>query len=224
IGTKLDYGLLAEGHWTDHAASPPPAYVPETGDTLTLETADLDAPSRGYGAFMVARPGSSTAAPPYLLSRFDVSGVNDTWSSLTTGSDALDFTGAFGALEPSISSTNLRAADGSLWIGANVKFSAPDTNGKIVTQSDALVARFDPVAQQITDIWCEPSLQEQAGCDQTLDAAHPAAVPDAVFSTPEGEVALALEANFVDVFRHEEWTRIAAPGYTPALTPLFSAP
>src|SRR5262249_34085547 len=54
---------------------------------------------------------------------------------------------------------------------------------------------------------------------------HPAAVPDAVFSTPRGEVALALETGFVDVFSDDRWTRVAAPGFSPSgSSALFTGP
>src|SRR5262249_4697571 len=61
-------------------------------------------------------------------------------------------------------------------------------------------------------------------CPSSLDPNHPAAVPAAVFSTPGGPVALALDDNFVDVYSEGDWSRVAAPGYTRAGCALFIGP
>src|SRR5262249_35544063 len=181
---------------------------------------DVDAPAQGYAAFLVAPRTNGAAPEPLLLSRFDDNGNIDSWSTIMTGADAFDFTGQFGTLSPALTPTKLYASPGELWIGATVTFEA---DGEGVSSGDA-VARFDEAPGRIAGMWCEPALQEQAGCDQSLDTGSPAAVPDAVFATPNGEVALALEPNFVDVFSDGEWTRDAAPGYLPAQTPSFSGP
>lgn len=200
VATRLRYGLLEDGAWAVDTAEVPDSYAPRAGDTLELATADAVTPGTGWGAFRINRATPGETTRPLLLGRFDGSG----WASRTTDLDALDLTGRFRTPGSVASPTRLRANERSVWIEADV------TSGG----SGKIVARYDVASLRVVDSWCALP-RVSADCTETLDLDRPAAVPDATFETAAGEVGVALQENFVHVFREGEWTRLPAPGYTP---------
>jgi len=197
ITTKLDYGVLVDGTWTIRTAALPPSYVPpSSGDSVALAAADPTGPGAGWAAL------SGTLNPaPLMLGSFDQSG----WRFVTTQLDALDLTDAFAA-KPGlpVRPTAIRADGDGVWVGATVGSGSG---------SGPVVAHYDNASGRVTSSWCGSLPRQSLGCGQPLDLDHPAAVPDGVFDTPEGSVALALGHGFVDVYAHGAWTSVPAPGF-----------
>lgn len=191
IEAHMDYGALADGRWTRRSAPLPSGHAPAAdGEQLVLESADPTGPGAGWAAL------SSTAArSPLMLARFD----GDRWSSVTTGLDALDLTDRFRTASIAVRPTAVRARGGDVWIDA-----------KAGSDAARVIARYDVGSGVVTDSWCTGLSRPSPGCAGQYDAAG---LPDAVFDTPEGPMALSLASTLVKLFVHGRWTRTPAPGY-----------
>ncbi len=170
---------------------------------MTLELGDIQGPGSGWGAFEVnaLQPGQGL-----ILGHFE----GGQWTfprtesgALGTGLDALDLTGPVANPNGWVKPTGLKADGNAVWIEADVKLPPH--------QAAPVVARYDGSTGKLTDSWC--TLPVANSCEKPLDPDHPAAVPDAIFETDGGPVALALRENVVDVFAHGEWSSVATPGY-----------
>jgi hypothetical protein len=211
INTQLSYGVLANGSWSAQTVAPlPQSYQPSAGDSLSLQFADIEGTGSGWGALSLQATG--TGPVPLMLGHFDQSG----WSFVTTGLDVLDLTGAFAQAGESVTPTGLLAFGGAVWIGARLSQAGS-------SHSDSIVARYDQASGQVTDSWCT-NQAASSSCIDPLDAAHPASVPTAIFSTNKGDIALAPTNGFVDEFAGGEWIQIAAPGFSGSNSSFFSAP
>ncbi len=199
-GEKLQYGLLQDGEWKLETTPTPPGATAE--HKVTLKLADAEGPGEGWGAFEVSeQPGLGL-----ILGHLE----GGKWTFPATGLDALDLTGAVGEAskgEGGVEPVALKADGSAVWIEAEVKLPP--------NQSFPVVARYEgsagASAGHVTNSWC--TLPVANSCEEPLDTEHPAAVPDAIFQTGGEEVALALNNEFVDVFSHDKWTSVAAPGY-----------
>ncbi len=202
--TALTYGVLLNGAWSVQTAGVPSDYVAASGDAVTLEAISPAGPGTGWGLFEVKHQGIQTG--PLYLGSFTPSG----WDYVAaTGLDALDLTGPFApitsaAVQPLALSYD---ADG-VWISASVS--------GLGTGSNDVVALYDPTTGHVTASWCGTAvLNLSKGCGEPLDANHPATIPDAVFSTAAGVVAVGLGSGFIDVYAYGSWTSVAAPGFGP---------
>src|SRR5262249_29015009 len=142
---------------------------------------DLTGPGAGYASLEVT-PGKTTDPPaPMILGRFDDSG----WTySASIGSDALDLTNGAGSPGTYVQPNGGFATRGEIWLSANVLTTSP---------AYRVVARYDTASGSVAETWCDPAIQQLASCTQSLDPDHPATLPDAVFSTSGGEVALGVD-------------------------------
>jgi hypothetical protein len=217
VDEQLEYALLANGTWTRETAPLPATYSPVARDTVTIREGDVSGPSSGWGALSV----QSSAGQPapnglgLLLGQFD----GDQWTYTDTGLDALDLTGAVANPLGSVTPTGLKTDGSGVWIGADVRLPGP--TGTPV--SHPVVARYDAAGGgAVTNSWC--SLPVASSCDEPLDADHPAAVPDAVFDTAGGSVALSLQLNALHVFSRGTWSVTPVPGYLPSNGDTFSGP
>ena len=195
-----DFGLLSDGTWTKRTASLPPSYIPDPGDRIVLGAADATGPATGWAALSVR--SNSGASSPLILARFD----GDSWTPVArTGLDALDLTGGFASRSLTVRADAVRADGDGVWLDAAIG------GGRVV-------ARYDATANDVTRSWCRGLNPTSAGCAAPLDADHPAELPDAIFDTPRGKMALALApptaAGFVHVFANGDWTKVAAPGFS----------
>jgi Big-like domain-containing protein len=214
VAEQLEYAVLLNGTWTVETAPLPPSYEPASGDTVTLATADSDGPSSGWGALQVALKNAKPSGLGLLLGRFQ-NGAQ--WSFLDTGLDALDLTGAVANLQATVTPLGLKADGNGVWIGATV--GVPKTGVATLTPYE-VVARYDSAGGgQVTNSWC--SLPVATSCDEPLGDA---AVPDAVFATPTGTVAMASVGGSLDVLSRGSWNLTAAPGYYKTGGDTFTGP
>jgi hypothetical protein len=214
VNTRLAYGILADGAWSRHDATIPPAYMPTAGDQVTLSAVDASSASERWAAVDVDPQSLGSASLPLRLAHVQ----GDDWTYVSTGLDALDLTGDFAGGGIAVSTTGLHADGEQVWVGAQTATKSDTEN---------IVARYDLGSHTTVDSWCEPqadnsTLPASADCRRPLDEQHPAVVPDAVFNTANGEVAVGATTGFVDVFTGREWSSEAAPGFSGGGT--FSAP
>jgi hypothetical protein len=213
INTALQYGELASGSWSLQTADVPSTYVPFAGDLLTLTQASPTGPGAGWALF---HSSQNPYPEPLLMGSFGAGG----WQFTDTGLDALDLTRSFAVGNSlHVQPLALNASSDGVWIEAQLEnFGAT---------SARIVALYQPSSGHVSASWCDQAvLSESSGCGQPLDADHPAAVPDAVFDTSSGPVAMALAQGFVDVYANGTWTSVAAPGFEArgAGTQLFTDP
>src|SRR5262249_20113845 len=115
ISTQLSYGLLSHGTWSAQTVAPlPQSYQPSPGDSLSLESVDIDGTGTGWGALSAV--GSGTNPVPLMLGRFGQSG----WKFVTTGLDVLDLTGAFAQPGEKVQPTGLHVSGKAVWVGATL--------------------------------------------------------------------------------------------------------
>ena len=211
INEQLDFGSLVDGGWTVTRAARPADYQPFPSERLLLSALEPTRPGAGWG--VVSRTGATRR--PLQLARF----ANSNWEFVPTGLDALDLTGAFAAASaPSVNSpTILRDDADGVWVG--VESVGPSVGPARV------VGRYDTAARQVTKSWCSPGLSGRSlGCGVPLNPGQ-VGVPDRVFETPDGKVALSLQPNFLDVYAYGDWSSVAAPGFAPGPgKALFTAP
>jgi hypothetical protein len=217
VSSALDYGVLSGSSWTLATANVPAAYSPRPGDVLTLKAGDVDAPGEGFGA--VSLTTSPSVPAPSYLGRF----VGSNWTYGATGSDAFDATGLLAVAGTTVTALGLYDSGQDVWVGAHVSSSAVKNDTTPGTVVNA-VLRVDASTGAVISAWCVPALQQVGACDESLDPDHPAAVPDAVFQTASGEVAVALGQDFVDLFENDAWSRVAAPGHILTDDSLFTGP
>jgi hypothetical protein len=192
-----EYGLLQNGKWTLETVPPPPASP--SGETMTLQLADVQGPGSGWGAFTLGKP----LGRGLILGRLE----NRQWSFAPTGLDALDLTGALGNQEGEVVPEALKADGSGVWIQAKVRLHRSEIGN--------VVARYDAATGGVTNSWCTLSVANS--CEEPLDLDHPAAVPDAIIQTASGPVALALQSESVRVYANGQWASVAAPGYRQAI-------
>ncbi|MGO9976531.1 MAG: Ig-like domain-containing protein [Solirubrobacteraceae bacterium] len=219
ITVGLQYGVLLSGVWSVQSASLPPGYKAVSQDVVTLDALSPTGAGTGWGVIGVSNVANpKVESRPLFLGSFTPSG----WQFVAaTGLDALDLTGSF-TLDTGLTVTPLAVsadADG-VWISASVSGSA------LGAGSNAVVALYDPATGHVTASWCGNAvLNVSTGCGQPLDANHPATVPDAVFDTPAGTVALGLPSSagsgsgpgFIDIYAYGTWTSVAASGFSQQL-------
>jgi hypothetical protein len=196
IKTELQYGVLENGEWTVKNATLPPGFVARgPNEEVSVMVADPTGPGSGWAAL------SSGSPQPLMLAHFDDSG----WTFVPTGLDVLDLTGALATTRPQVYATGIRADGTGVWLSAQV--NTPTGGGP-------LVAHYDATSGTTTGVWCDAGVVAlSTGCTRTLDANNPAAVPQDVFQTADGEVAETLGMGFVDLYSYGAWTPIAAPGF-----------
>jgi hypothetical protein len=210
VNERLEYGLLKGGKWTREVATPPAGLL-ESENEIALKLGDVAGPGKGWGAFQVTAEGHPRPGLGLVLGQLEAGEPTSSWtfphtggSSIGLGLDALDLTGTVAAPTGSVEPTGLKADGSAVWIEAALRL--PPASGAI-----PVVARYDGSSGEITNSWC--TLPVASHCREPLDLNHPAAVPDAIFETDSGPVALALRENSVAVFSHGEWSSVAAPGY-----------
>ena len=204
---ELRYGLLQDGRWTVEtvkaATQPPKPFT--SADPLRLKLDDVQGPGEGWGAFEVE------GHPPGL--GLVLGHLQDgEWTFSPTGLDALDLTGAVatesngkGEVRPEA----LKADGRGVWIEARVDLTPGRESGRVVARYEA-----EGASGHITNSWC--TLPGTNSCEEPLESSSGrATVPDAIFQTESGPVALGLREGSVDVFAHGEWTSVLAPGYGP---------
>jgi hypothetical protein len=211
ITENLDYGVLDQNDtWSLKTARPPPSYVPSANDQLSLAVADLTGRGAGWGAVTLTRGGQFVG--PLLLAQFDNTGA---WHYVPrTGFDPFDLTGQFvSSPTVAVQPTAIHADSAGVWISA-------------ILSPGNVIARYDRAAGRVTASWCSSGIPHGNGaCDHPLDANNPAAIPQGVFDTASGQVALALASGFVDVYSYGTWKSVAAPGFDPNIgQPLFTSP
>lgn len=207
VKERLSYGLLRNGVWSLQTASPPPSGLLEPEQTVTLEVGDVQDPQDAWGAFTVK---AGTFAPLGLILGHLQGGQ---WTFASTGLDALDLTGPVSDPKGFVKPEALKAEGDAVWIGARVVLSSG---------SGQVVARYDASTRGVTSSWC--TLPVPNSCEEPLDFDHPAAVPQTIFQTPSGSVAVALKDKLVHVFTGSRWTSVAAPGYSQADGAAFDSP
>jgi photosystem II stability/assembly factor-like uncharacterized protein len=204
---ELRYGLLQDGKWTVEtvkAATEPPKPF-STADPVRLKLDDVQGPGAGWGAFEVE------GHPPGLgLILGHLQGGE--WTFSPTGLDALDLTGAV-ATESNgkgeVLPEALKADGNGVWIEARVNLTSGRESGRVVARYEG-----EGASGHITNSWC--TLPGTNSCEEPLESSSGrATVPDAIFQTESGPVALGLREGSVDVFAHGEWTSVLAPGYGP---------
>lgn len=193
VTPKLGVGLLEGGVWTRVTADVPTAYRPRAGDTLTLQSADMDAPGAVWAAVSVQSRTNAGRRPAFLVRR-----AAGQWTATETAIDALDLPDGYGSDNANVSAIRVIAHSSGPWLQA-VSNSA--------TLSGRIVARFDPTGRAL-QAWCDPSL-ESGGCTDVLDAQNPAVLPEAIFAGSGGPIAL---APGVARFEGGAWTRLPAFG------------
>jgi hypothetical protein len=208
VATSLAYGALAtNGTWTLDNAPVPTTYTPAAGE-LKLQAGSLSGPDSGWAVFSV----QNTAAEPLLLGSFaPPSGSSSTgWSFVSsTGLDALDLTLKFAppstGAQPQVQPQAIAYTSEGVWIGADLVAHGGGGN---------VVALYDPTTGHVVNSWCAAAvLNLSAGCAEPLDGNHPAAVPNAVFETGSGPVALAQGAGAIDVYAYGAWTAVPVAGF-----------
>lgn len=209
VSGQLQYGQLDNGTWSTQSAQLPASYVPVAGDNVSLAAADATGAGAGWAAVTIR------SAPRLWLAQFDSGG----WRYVrSTGFAGFDLTGAF-ASAPAVTvrPTAIHADRAGVWIGASLSPGTPP---------NTVLARYDIAAGRVTGSWCGSGIPRGNGaCDHPLDANNPAAIPQDVFDTPSGQVALALAPGFVDVYSYGTWSAVAAPGFTPGPgKALFTSP
>jgi hypothetical protein len=198
ILARLDFGLLEDGAWSLRAALPPADLeIPQGAGGLTLRAAEVDDGGTAWG--LLSWPGN--LRKPLLLGRL----TGDTWAIAPTGLDVLDLPAGVGGGAASASiSPALGIGPGAVWIGTDV-----DLGGGAQGQ---VVARYDTSERRVTRSWCAGAVLAASGeCGDVADG--DLGVPSAVFTTPGGEVALAMAADAVLRYADDEWTRLPTPGY-----------
>ncbi len=204
FGKLPHYALLQEGSWKLDEEEPSPAalHLP-SGESVALKVGDSSGPGEAWGAFELGNPRGRGLALGHLK--------NGAWGVEATGLDALDLTGAFAAFkEASVEPISIKADGDAVWIEARVDLTPGKESGRVL-------ARYEGPANgaggHVTNSWC--TLPVANSCEEPLESpGHAAAVPDAIFQTEAGPVALALKNESVDVFAHGTWTSVAAaPGY-----------
>jgi photosystem II stability/assembly factor-like uncharacterized protein len=204
---ELTYGLLRDGKWTVEtvkaATEPPPPF--SSADPVRLKLEDVQGPGEGWGAFEVE------GHPPGLgLVLGHLQGGE--WTFSPTGLDALDLTGAVGAEsngKGEVLPEALKADGKGVWIEARVDLTPGRESGRVVARYEA-----EGASGHITNSWC--TLPGTDSCEEPLESSSGrATVPDAIFQTESGPVALGLREGSVDVFAHGQWTSVLAPGYGP---------
>jgi murein DD-endopeptidase MepM/ murein hydrolase activator NlpD len=204
---ELRYGLLQDGKWTVEtvkAATEPPKPF-SSADPVRMKLEDVQGPDEGWGAFEVE------GHPPGLgLVLGHLQGGE--WTFSPTGLDALDLTGAL-ATESNgkgeVLPEALKADGKGVWIEARVDLTPGRESGRVVARYEA-----EGASGHITNSWC--TLPGTNSCEEPLESpSGRATVPDAIFQTESGPVALGLREGSVDVFAHGEWTSVLAPGYGP---------
>jgi hypothetical protein len=209
VTAALRYGSLAGGAWTLTSAPLPTTYTPAQGDVVTLRAASATGPHSGWVAAKVdphILPGAAPPPEPLLLGSYGSGGFS--WVS-RTGLDALDLTLGFSAASVgralAATATALAATSQGVWVGATLNLPAG---------AGTVVALYDPVSGHVIGSWCSTTvLALSTGCGAPLDANHPAAVPDAVFDTPAGSVALAQAVGAIDVYVYGAWTAVPVAGF-----------
>lgn len=209
VTSSLEYGQLVGGSWSLQGSALPTGYTAPSGVTeVQLKAADVTGPGTGWAA--IEEEGQSGGGYPLILARFGESG----WSFLAqTGLDALDLTGPYAPDSPQLVADGnqvgllqpvaLTADRDGVWLKATIG------NGATV------IARTD-ASGEVVQSWCTGLPLASLGCGGPLDVDHPAAVPDAVFSTPDGLEAEALTSGALDVYYHGAWTSVGAPGLGPS--------
>jgi hypothetical protein len=210
VKERLEYGLLKDGKWTRETATPPPGLL-ESENEIALKLGDVAGVEKGWAAFQVTAGGNPRPGLGLVLGQFEAGEPHSTWTfphtgtgALGVGLDALDLTGTVAAPKGSVEPVGLKADGSAVWVEAGLKL--PQAKETI-----PVVARYDGSSGQVTNSWC--TLPVASHCAEPLDLNHPAAVPDAIFETAGGPVALALRQNSVAVFSHGQWGSVAAPGY-----------
>ena len=194
IDTRLEYALLqSDGSWRVDSvptSALPASYVPRSGDVLTLTNAAVSATNVGWGALKL---GGNQRALPLILGKF----AGGNWTFAPAGAAPLDLTGKDAVASGSpVDPTALRLFGTDLWIGASASDGAP------------IVAEIDTASGAATS-WCATG---SVTCTEYLPA-NELSVPDAVFPTANGPVALGLGSGVVNVFAYGVWSQVAAPGY-----------
>jgi len=204
---ELSYGLLRDGKWTVEtvktATEPRPPF--SSADPVRLKLEDVQGPGEGWGAFEVE------GHPPGLgLILGHLQGGE--WTFSPTGLDALDLTGALATESDGkgeVLPEALKADGKGVWIEARVDLTPGKESGRVVARYEA-----EGASGHITNSWC--TLPGTNSCEEPLETSSGrATVPDAIFQTESGPVALGLREGSVDVFAHGEWTSVLAPGYGP---------
>ncbi|MBV9607020.1 MAG: hypothetical protein JO027_18045 [Solirubrobacterales bacterium] len=212
VGVHLEYGQLSGGTWTVQGNTLPASYTaPDSTTTITLPAGAADMTGPGTGWAELDQSSQAGSVDSLILARFDQTG----WTFLpATGLDALDQTGPFAVnSQQSVAAGNTVSvkpvalhADGSgLWLSGTV--STTSTTGSVV-------ARYDFARSRVVQAWCATLPRASFQCTSPLDLDHPAAIPDAVFDTAQGQVAEALSrtSNFINVYSDGAWTSTPTPG------------
>jgi hypothetical protein len=216
---KLKFGLLQGHTWTLQTATPPPALL-NSKAPIELKLSDVQGPGELWAAFEAAggQPGLG-----FVLGHYTQDKSEGKWEFPKTGLDALELSGAVGeesSGKATLTPTALKAAGGAVWIEAGVALTPGQTSGSVVARYEG-----EGTNGHVTNSWC--SLPGKNECQEPLDPDE-TAVPDAIFNTEGGEVALALKNGFVDTFAHDRWSSVVAPGYGPvtagAAGDVFSSP
>jgi photosystem II stability/assembly factor-like uncharacterized protein len=204
---ELTYGLLQGGKWTvetvEAATEPPKPF--SSADQIRLKLDDVQGPGEAWGAFEVdGHPGGLGLILGHLQ--------GGEWTFSPTGLDALDLTGALATESDGkgeVLPEALKADGKGVWIEARVDLTPGKESGRVVARYEA-----EGASGHITNSWC--TLPGTNSCEEPLESSSGrATVPDAIFQTQSGPVALGLREGSVDVFAHGEWTSVLAPGYGP---------
>lgn len=205
---ELNYGLLQAGKWTLEtvkAANQPPKPF-RAADPVRLEADDVEGPDEAWGAFEVKehQPGLGL-----VLGHLQ----GGEWTFSPTGLDVLDLTGAVATESDGkgeVLPEALKADGKGVWVEAKVDLVPGRESGRVVARYEA-----EGASGHVTNSWC--TLPGTNSCEEPLESSSGrATVPDAIFQTPSGPVALGLREGSVDVFAHGGWTSVLAPGYGPS--------
>ena len=207
IEAKLEYGLLRSGTW-QLATATPPANVMHTDEPITLEQADAQAPGEGWGMFQIGgpQPGLGLVLGHFKGSEWQFARGES--GKLETGLDALDLSGTVANPEATVRPIALKAEGDDVWVEAKVSLP-PQGEHRVVVRYERSAAG-PPGSVRVVGSWC--TLPVANSCEEELGSA---AVPDAIFQTADGPVALALAKGAVDLFSHGDWTSVTAQGYEP---------
>ena len=225
MNERLKYGLLSSSSWRLETASAPPDVL-HAGGRVTLSQADTQAPDEGWGTFEVDTGAARQPGLGLVLGHFDSKGwqfAHTESGALGTGLDALDLSGVVADPQATVRPSALKAEGNDVWVEAEVNLP-PQGTGKVVARYE-LSNRAEPASGRIVNSWC--TLPVANSCEEALGSA---AVPDTIFQTGSGPLALAIGKGAVDVFSHGDWTSVTAPGYSPpdepgeGATDLFSSP
>ncbi len=205
---ELKYGLLQAGKWTIEtvkAATQPPKPF-SAADSVRLEADDVEGPDEAWGAFEVDE--ERTPGLGLILGHLQ----GGEWTFSPTGLDALDLTGAVAAEsdgEGEVRPGALKADGKGVWVEAQVRLPGRES-GRVVARYEA-----EGAGGHVTNSWC--TLPGTNSCEEPLESSSGrATVPDAIFQTPSGPVALGFREGSVEVFAHGAWTSVLAPGYGPS--------